>query len=676
MSPILSPPRSSSRYTAIASITDAVANPLYQRVLECRQCPICWYDTPVPGVGDAKAASIMVVLEAPAENELRYKVPVTGATWEALEVYLRLAGLSRDTIWLTNTVKGRPQSDPEWRDADVCFPLWFYEELRLVRPRVIVACGQLAIRRILDAPKATVEEVHGRVYDATWDLGEDQRHSAYVLPTYHPAAGFYSPQVIRHLRDDFTLLGRIKSGDAEAIAQSRPPRDRYHGCENYQRRPLDAGDYVAIQEQGWVAVDTEVVNGQLWCASFSWYAGSGVQVMRADLDSALPVFDGSLGVRVLMHNAPYDVPQIRSCGYPFDAGLLEDSLYKARMLQLESAGLKQLAVRLLGAEMQEYGSVVESGQGSQWQERLARYLLSAYRLSCDLPDPPRALESVWDKNAHCLVSRLRKPQRLDRKLIRLHKDWLDGRVAATAEANGKTLSQALLERWKSWGGTEELESFLGPFPVASLADADPQVALRYSARDADMTGRIHPILDRMLADAGLTEVCRTDTESLPLVLEMAVNGIAVDAEYFKALSVDLSAQMLAIEGQLPNLYPDGWSHIINPGSDDQVAWLLFEHLGLPVYKRTKVRGEASTDDAVLARAARLHPAVPLILEYRKLLKAKSVYCEAMPSHADASGRVHCDLSGTTVSGRLATKEPNLVAVDNSPEIRKGLVARL
>lgn len=689
MSP-LGPPRK-RRYGPVPSITAAPANPLYAMERACTACQLhATCSGPVPGVGDARAATIMVVLEAPGETEDEYGIPATGATWAELEGYLRIAGLSRDTIWLTNTVRCAPPSDPQWSDTEPCFPLWFPQELAAVQPRIIVACGQLAIRRILDDPTATVEETHGRLYPRHWRkeasaLGEPPYTFAWVLPTYHPAAGFYNPKAVRWLREDFALLGRIKggrlTGDEEAALA--PPTDFWAGREDYRERALVPTDYREIQGSGWCAVDTETVQGRTWSVQVSWRYGQAVMLRAADPEhrrSLTPLFDGSLGIPLIFHNAIYDAQKLRLSGFPLVLDRMDDTLLMARLLEVDSAGLKALSTRLFGARMEDYSAVVEGGTTSGWQQRLAGYLLAAFRLAGELPDPIPVVESQWDKEECTLEARTRKPQRLDRKIVTLHKDWVKGKIAATAETQGRSVSRVVAERWRDWDGTGELEERLGPFPEATLADVDSERALYYACRDADMTGRLYHHLRPMLESAGLWDAYRIDADSLPLVIEMAVNGIGVDADYLRDLSRTIENQQAALLHRIWDSYGAyAWSQFINPGSDDQVGWLLYTALALPVFKRTKVKQAPSVDDGILARVKHMHPVVPLILEWRELEKANSVYCRRLPEHADDDGRIRCDLGGATVTGRIAAKSPNLLSVPNRTglgrRVRSGLVPR-
>ena len=88
--------------------------------------------------------------------------------------------------------------------------------------------------------------------------------------------------------------------------------------------------------------------------------------------------------------------------------------------------------------------------------------------------------------------------------------------------------------------------------------------------------------------------------------------------------------------------------------------MLFEHLKLPVKKKTKTG--YSTDEAVLAELIEEHPVIEKLLEYRELYKLQSTYCEPLLNLAkkDANSRIYTNFIQTgTSTGRLSSKNPNL-----------------
>ncbi|MDY6974271.1 MAG: DNA polymerase, partial [Thermodesulfobacteriota bacterium] len=119
----------------------------------------------------------------------------------------------------------------------------------------------------------------------------------------------------------------------------------------------------------------------------------------------------------------------------------------------------------------------------------------------------------------------------------------------------------------------------------------------------------------------------------------------------------------------------------NISSPQQLGYVLFEKLQLPVQNKTAKTKRYSTDARVLEKLAAFPHKVPrLILQYRKLSKLKSTYLDALVNMINPStGRLHTSYNQTvTATGRLSSSEPNLQNIpirgDEGKQIRKGFVA--
>lgn len=210
------------RYSPIPSITD---NLIHSEVAACTSCPLhLGCPRPVGPVGPRHAA-VMFCAEAPAYWESRYGIPMTGGTWPEMEHYLRLADLSRDTVWLSNSVFCQPGHDPVLADTKTCWATWKPVELEAVNPQILVVMGQLSLQALLSDPKATVAEYHGFPFQYT--VGS---WTGWVLNTYHPAAGIHAASYLPALREDFLVLLDLKRG----IVRERPV-DVWAGKEVYSR---------------------------------------------------------------------------------------------------------------------------------------------------------------------------------------------------------------------------------------------------------------------------------------------------------------------------------------------------------------------------------------------------------------------------------------------------------
>lgn len=165
---------------------------------------------------------------------------------------------------------------------------------------------------------------------------------------------------------------------------------------------------------------------------------------------------------------------------------------------------------------------------------------------------------------------------------------------------------------------------------------------------------------------------------LPLVrvlYDMETEGFQVDGQVLSGLGAEFSRRSESLREEIYQL--TGVSGF-NLNSPQQLGKVLFETLGLPAQRKTKLG--YSTDAAVLESIAELHPAIPQILEYRQVTKLSSTYIDAMLRKMDPSGRIHTTFDQTgTATGRISSVDPNLqnipVRTDMGRDIRRAFVAR-
>ena len=165
---------------------------------------------------------------------------------------------------------------------------------------------------------------------------------------------------------------------------------------------------------------------------------------------------------------------------------------------------------------------------------------------------------------------------------------------------------------------------------------------------------------------------------LPLVevlASMQKCGILIDKEQLAEFSAELSVR---IDELVEKIY-DSCGEEFNINSPKQLGVVLFEKLGLKAPKKTKTG--YSTNAEVLEKIRHLHPAIDMILEYRKLVKLKSTYCEGLMAVINPeTGRIHSVFNQTvTMTGRISSAEPNMQNIPTRTElgshIRKMFVAK-
>lgn len=185
---------------------------------------------------------------------------------------------------------------------------------------------------------------------------------------------------------------------------------------------------------------------------------------------------------------------------------------------------------------------------------------------------------------------------------------------------------------------------------------DPTVKHRYCARDTVVTAMLTRLYEERIEKAPTARrvwnvLLQPATSALARVQEW---GFAADRKAVEAFSDYLSVHLVQLRRRLMQ-----WGEF-NPASSQSVARHLYQVLGLPVVKTTKLGGAPSTDKEALKALRSRHPIVPLLEEFRETATMKNRYADGMSSFIRGDGRVHGSLMlDGTRSGRLSSRDPNL-----------------
>jgi DNA polymerase-1 len=168
----------------------------------------------------------------------------------------------------------------------------------------------------------------------------------------------------------------------------------------------------------------------------------------------------------------------------------------------------------------------------------------------------------------------------------------------------------------------------------------------------------------------------TDVE-LPLasiLSDMELRGIRVNSESLKQIGGELVIQIETLEKRIHELA----GMTFNIGSPKQLGEVLFEKLGLPVWKKTKTG--YSTDAEVLEKLEPYHEIIGHILQYRQLAKLQSTYIEGLLKEIrPETSKIHTFYRQTiAATGRLSSQYPNLqnipIRLEEGRKIRKAFTS--
>ena len=149
----------------------------------------------VPGEGP-ESAEIMLIGEAPGFNEDKQGRPFVGAAGQFLDKLLASANLSRESVYITNTVKCRPLNnrDPLPVEMAACRK-YLDRQIEVIAPKVIVTLGRHSLTAFL--PKETISKSRGRPRSV---LGRT------LFPMYHPAAALHQQSLREVIEADIKKL--------------------------------------------------------------------------------------------------------------------------------------------------------------------------------------------------------------------------------------------------------------------------------------------------------------------------------------------------------------------------------------------------------------------------------------------------------------------------------------
>ena len=170
---------------------------LYDKCKECTKCELHNTRTNcVFGKGNPNAR-VMFVGEAPGENEDLQGYPFVGRAGKLLDRFFVAACISHDNIYIANILKCRPPKnrDPLPSEEECCIE-YLREQVRIIKPYMIVCLGRIAAQVIID-PNYRITKEHG-----TWV----QKGDLLLTAVYHPALLLRDPRKNEEMLKDLVAI--------------------------------------------------------------------------------------------------------------------------------------------------------------------------------------------------------------------------------------------------------------------------------------------------------------------------------------------------------------------------------------------------------------------------------------------------------------------------------------
>ena len=183
---------------------------LARQVSVCTKCDLALNRTnTVFGTGDPRSP-LMLVGEGPGENEDATGLPFVGRAGKLLDDILGAVDLTRDDVYLTNTVKCRAAVEeggrmknrpPRAGEIRACNP-YLQGQMEAVRPEIILCLGGPAAKTLIDKDFRITKD-RGKWYDLAGGVK--------AMATFHPA------YVLRQRGDDLQTAKRAVWRDIQEV---------------------------------------------------------------------------------------------------------------------------------------------------------------------------------------------------------------------------------------------------------------------------------------------------------------------------------------------------------------------------------------------------------------------------------------------------------------------------
>ena len=136
------------------------------------------------------SARVMLVGEAPGQDEDRSSKPFVGRSGQLLDAMMASIGLSRDTnLYIANVIAWRPPGNraPSVDELEICKP-FILRQIELAAPEIIVLVGGTSAKTLLNTDTG-ITRLRGK-----WQTLEIGGRAIPALPFFHPAYVLRRPE--------------------------------------------------------------------------------------------------------------------------------------------------------------------------------------------------------------------------------------------------------------------------------------------------------------------------------------------------------------------------------------------------------------------------------------------------------------------------------------------------
>lgn len=212
----------------------------------------------------------------------------------------------------------------------------------------------------------------------------------------------------------------------------------------------------------------------------------------------------------------------------------------------------------------------------------------------------------------------------------------------------------------------------------SMREIEVDRQSEYAVEDADITLQLKQHFTKELESGNVTTLFNDiETPLVSVLTAMEIEGINLDVDFLKSLSVDLTNDIERLE---KSIYEQAGEEF-NIASPKQLGIVLFENMKLVDKPKKTKTGQYKTSEDILSSLAKEHQIIRDIQEYRQYKKLQSTYVDALPNEINPkTGRVHTVYAqAVAATGRLSSNNPNLqnipIRTKRGQEVRKAFIPK-
>jgi uracil-DNA glycosylase family 4 len=190
----------------------ATLHDVREEIGDCKRCSLHKTRTNIVFGHGPETAKLMIIADAPGEEDDLATAPLQGKEGELLDRMLHAINLSRDEVYITTLVKCFPGANtrPDENAMRTCLPFLF-RQIEIICPQVICTMGTSSSQLLLHSRKSLFQ-LRGRFYNFN-DLCTDKlADKIVIMPSLYPSLLLENEELKKASWQDLQLIQKKLKG--------------------------------------------------------------------------------------------------------------------------------------------------------------------------------------------------------------------------------------------------------------------------------------------------------------------------------------------------------------------------------------------------------------------------------------------------------------------------------